>query len=274
MYNNLAMLRAFGVIAQALELDFLVVGAIARDCFLESVEGLLLPRKTLDVDIACAVKSWDEYQKLMAALVTSGNFYRDPKMSHRLRFMQNHLPLDIIPFGGVEDEQGEICWPPDFDCSMRVLGFSAALKSAVLVEKGSLCFKVINPALFALLKLQAWGSDPFRTKDLLDFYYIADNYFELIDADVRVYEPTGIDADILDDPAFDYLCGAARLIGRDTARVDCQVVQRIAEHLKSTSTYGGLVEALSQLALRSNFSLAIRTVDALFAGIDDICGGL
>lgn len=54
--------------------DYLLVGATARDMLMTHVFGLDTRRATRDVDFAIALESWDQFQALKGALVTSGDF--------------------------------------------------------------------------------------------------------------------------------------------------------------------------------------------------------
>jgi predicted nucleotidyltransferase len=44
------------------------------------------------------------------------------------------MPLDLVPFGQIEQPEGSIVWPPGGDTVMNVLGFQEAVDSAVQVE--------------------------------------------------------------------------------------------------------------------------------------------
>jgi predicted nucleotidyltransferase len=55
------------------------------------------------------------------------------------------MVIDLVPFGGVEDANSIIAWPPDRDIVMHVAGFSDALESAVQVTRDdSLTIPVTN----------------------------------------------------------------------------------------------------------------------------------
>jgi predicted nucleotidyltransferase len=44
------------------------------------------------------------------------------------------IPVDLIPFRGIESADGTFAWPPDRDIVMNVAGFEeAALESSVLI---------------------------------------------------------------------------------------------------------------------------------------------
>jgi predicted nucleotidyltransferase len=106
--------------AAAPDSDFLIVGAMARDLLLHYGYGVPITRATTDVDLAVTVGSWDEFRQLREACLESGQFTPNRRGSHRL-IHSSGVPLDFIPFGGVEREDGTIEWPDD-DAVMGVLG--------------------------------------------------------------------------------------------------------------------------------------------------------
>src|ERR1700693_3182708 len=103
------LFRAVDTVARTTGHDFLVFGATARDLVLEGVYGIKATRKTRDVDLALALRNWDEYDAVRKALVASGRFTQAARIPHRLYFGAT-LEVDIVPFGGVESPPGEIAW--------------------------------------------------------------------------------------------------------------------------------------------------------------------
>ena len=66
------------------------------------------------------------------------------------------MPVDLIPFRGVESAHGTIAWPPGRDIVMNVAGFEEALASSVLIEiEAKLTVPVASVAGLTLLKLAA-----------------------------------------------------------------------------------------------------------------------
>ncbi len=248
MENN-TQTRAIEIVSKAAKqqkIDFLLIGAYARNLFLMGKPAVPIPRWTYDVDIACQVRNWREYQALVQTLIEKYEFRRDSSQTHRLLFGKEDMPLDIIPFGGIENDKGEIFWPPDFDTSLNVRGFKAALHSADEIKTGRTKVKVIKPPLFALLKMLAYLDDNSRTKDLKDFYFVADNYLDIIDADARVYADAAPDADILEKENFDCIAAGAELIGRDCVNIDKQLSSEIAALISANNKNDKLVIALSR----------------------------
>lgn len=248
MENNTQtrMIEIVSEVAKQKKIDFLLIGAYARNLFISGKPAVPIPRWTYDVDIACQVHNWKEYQALVQTLIEKYDFRRDSSNLHRLLFGEENMPLDIIPFGDIENDKGEIFWPPDFDISLNVRGFKAALHCADEIPQGRAKVKVIKPPLFALLKLISYLSDNSRTKDLKDFYFVVNHYLDIIDTDARVYADAAPDADILEAENFDCIVAGAELIGRDCVDIDKQLSSEIAAFISSNNENDKLVIALSR----------------------------
>lgn len=94
------------------------------------------------------------------------------------------ISIDLIPFGGVSDNDEEIHWPPDDDTVMTVLGFREACAHAELVKLRSqpeLIVPVASPEGFALLKLISWSERDAttRVKDAQDILYAIHHYLKV-----------------------------------------------------------------------------------------------
>ena len=151
--------------------DFLIVGAMARDVLLHYGHGVPITRATTDIDLGVAVGSWDEFSKLREACLESDHFTSGKPGSHRL-IHRSGVPIDLIPFGGVEREDGTIEWPED-NAVMGVLGYREARATAmqVLLPDKMPVATVCLPML-AILKLMAWSERHTYTprKDASDLF--------------------------------------------------------------------------------------------------------
>jgi predicted nucleotidyltransferase len=246
-------------------IDFLLIGAYARDIFLKGTSIIATPRMTYDIDVACQVKNWKEYNSLIKILIEDYGFR--PAKGHKQRLLsEDDIPLDIVPFGEIENQNGEIAWPPDFDENMSVIGFQVAYASGNKIYIGTTKIKIIKPELFALLKIVSFIQTPSRTKDLKDFYFIADNYFEIIDADAKIYAPNGIDADILLPEDYDFTVAGAELIGRDCSRIDDQLSNQIMAMINDYNTEDQLsIDLVSTCNIKGDLSQ--RIISGLSDGI-------
>lgn len=201
----------------------LVVGAIARDLLLHYGHGVPITRATTDIDLGLAVASWDEFHQVRDAYLKSKHFSAGRPSNHRL-IHRSGVPLDLIPFGGVEREDGSIMWPED-DAVMGVLGYREARATAIEIElpDGESVATVCLPML-AILKLMAWSERHTYTprKDANDLFLILSNY--LIDENAeRLYE---VGAHLLEKVDFDYQVAGAWLAGYDAAECIASSAER------------------------------------------------
>ena len=71
---TLAVLTLVDRLARELALDYFVTGAMAKDLVLYGVFGLDTGGATLDVDLAVALDSWQQFDVVKARLVETGAF--------------------------------------------------------------------------------------------------------------------------------------------------------------------------------------------------------
>lgn len=191
---------------------FFIVGATARDLILHHFHGIDTGRKTLDVDFAFLVETWDAFTQIRLRLLGTNQFVEVPGITHRLRF--GDITVDLVPFGAIERPDRTIAWPPDGSTVMNVIGFKEALAATIpLVLPGGVNVRVVNLAGLALLKLAAWA-DRRRTqpgKDASDLALILRHYLDAGNSE-RLYSEG---ATLLGQKDFDYESAGAWLLGHD-----------------------------------------------------------
>src|SRR5258708_2900975 len=113
------VLRAIDVVARALNGNYFVAGATARDIVLTNVFGLKPGRATMDIDFGIAVASWEEFQLFKRELTAIKRFVPMRKVDQRLIYKDpdtdSEVPVDLIPFGGVTSASATVAWPPHGD---------------------------------------------------------------------------------------------------------------------------------------------------------------
>jgi len=219
--TTLAVLTLVDRIAREQKLAYFVTGATARDIVLYNVFGVNTGRLTLDVDLAVALDSWSQFDMVKERLIGTGAFTPDRGTMHRLfyreRLGQKGYPLDLLPFGGVEQRPNEIAWPPDLSIVMNVAGHREALAAAQDVEvHPGLVVRVASLPALATLKLFAWvdrgaanPKDAIDLATLLRQYGGAGNEDRLFGEEIRLLEAVGYNLDL----------ASPRLLGKDAARV-------------------------------------------------------
>lgn len=257
-------MRRVGRVADDLGLPFLVIGATARMLLLERIHGLESGRRTLDVDYGVAVGSWDDDMRLRAMLVESGDFAPDSQRSQRMHF-RNTVTVDIIPFGGVENEHAEIEWPGDDGVLLNVLGLADLLPSAIPVDVGDgLHVPIISPEGLLVSKLVAWQergkSEPGR--DVTDIGYVLRNAERIIGME-KLYEDhlsILVEADYRTGVAAAQVL-AVRLTAQLRSSVREQLQQRVdtqlhedSELVRDLRKHAGFNDASQALALLEGFA--------------------
>lgn len=226
------ILSVIAMTAAELDIQLMLVGAYSRDYWIREcgIDGNA--RKTMDVDLACWVSSWNEFNLIMDILTSCHGLRQDARIKHRL-WLRDEIYADLIPFGGIEDVNGEFAWPPNFDVTLNVLGYQAAYAEATMAQIGTASIRVISPCWLAMLKLKAYTESPERTKDLIDVYFIIDHYLEFLDEDKRLYGPEATDADVFDIEPFDTRVAGATLIVRDCNVHGYEILRNIQDKLRA-----------------------------------------
>jgi predicted nucleotidyltransferase len=177
----IAILKQVDPVARALGIEYLVTGATARDILLVGVFGLETSRGTRDVDLAVAVDGWPAFEAIRTRLVGTGAFEADRQIVHRLYHLrggQRGYPIDLIPFGGIEDSGATVAWPPDRSVVMNVAGYREVFEAAAAVEIApGFVVRVVSLPGLAILKLLAWtdrgAADP---RDAIDLAMLRRQY--------------------------------------------------------------------------------------------------
>lgn len=216
--TQLEIMRHVDQVARNLNLRYFVAGALARVILLEHVHGQRPGPATRDVDFGVTVKDWPTFQSLKNGLIETGAFEIAPGTVQRLFYVRNiHRPwIDLVPFGGIEQDGRMIAWPPDRAMIMNVAGFSEAADSAVEVEVlPGLTVAVASLPSLAVLKLITWLDrwPENRGKDAQDFFHILSRYAEAGNMD-RLYDS---EQELMARADFDPDLAGAGLLGGEAA---------------------------------------------------------
>jgi predicted nucleotidyltransferase len=242
------ILRHLNQAAVALKIDYFVTGAMARDFILVNVFGFPQGRATRDIDFGVAVEGWEQFEVLEQYLCDNGPFERQPNEVHRLRYSTGNesVPVDVIPFGGITDADGQIAWPPDKDVVMTVAGFREAQDSAIrLVIDKELTISVASLAGLTVLKLLAWMDRRAETnKDASDLYRILSLYADAGNQN-RLYES---EFALVEEAGYNLEMAGARLLGRDAATIClAETKHRIQDLLHNEALVDRLILQMSQV---------------------------
>ena len=195
----------------------LIVGAFARDLHLQYQHGITMQRQTQDIDFALAVPDWPTFESLRAQLISGERFTPWANIAHRLRH-HTGLPVDLVPFGGIELADRTIAWPPQGASVMDVFGFREALDDAQpVVLPGGIRSRTVSLAALALLKIVCWQDRHYEAprKDAHDLQMILRHYLAAGN-EPRLWSEF-IEWTQHDD--FDYERAGPRMLGRDIAQL-------------------------------------------------------
>lgn len=235
--------------ARDLAIDYFVAGAMARDIVLLNVLGFDTLRATRDIDLAVSVSGWDQFDALKTRLIDSHGFSTGNGASQRVYYAAVY-PVDLVPFGGVVEDDGNISWPPDSAIVMNVLGYNEALNTTLKVEvKPGTVIPVASLAGLAMLKVFAWIDRGHRDrKDAQDLALLLRRYADTMDAN----ELHSSDAAALDAVDYDYERAGARILGKHVRQMAApETVGELLRHLQHESTRGRLAIGMAQ-GLRSS----------------------
>jgi len=213
--TSVSILIEIEEVSTSLDIPFFVVGATASDIILEHQFDINTRRATIDIGVLIA--GWNQFETLKNELIRSTKFV--PSQQKQRLIYDDDFPLDIIPFGAIEDEDGAITWPPDHEFRMNIAGFQECFQHAVSVKLSSnpeLIVKMVSLAGLALLKLISWDDNPERrSKDAPDLFLIMRHYLDAGNLD-RLFDEG---SDIIEEDSYDYDLASARFLGRDIANI-------------------------------------------------------
>jgi predicted nucleotidyltransferase len=138
-----------------------------------------------------------------------------PSVSHKL-FHRERIPIDLIPFGGVEDAAGRIIWSAD-ESLIGVLGYREAQATGVeVLLPGGQGIRTVSLPMLAILKVIVWAERHTTQprKDASDLLLVLGNYLSDKAAEERLYNEA---PHLLEAEDFDYQVAGAWLAGRDSA---------------------------------------------------------
>jgi predicted nucleotidyltransferase len=191
--------------------DLMVVGASCRD-ILPSAFGHGFPlRGTTDVDVAIALPDWAPFEELTQSL--------EPIGTTGIRYLIRSIPVDLVPFGDVEDPTGSVT-PTRRDEDMSVFAFREVFDHASnLPLAEDLQVRIPTPAGFCALKMSAWANRSVagELRDGPDIAAAVHWYAESKIIQNRLYG-TDEGTEVLISAEMDVRLASAEVLGLDLAR--------------------------------------------------------
>jgi len=254
------------------DIQYFLAGATARD-IMDKLAGAPSQRLTMDIDLAVNINGWDVFYKITDLIVGGGKFHRNSKPMHRFIHKATNIPIDIIPYGSIENKEHEIQWPDPDSPAMSTLGFREAYESAIPIMvsiDSAVTIKIASRLGLTIMKIISWDDNRARrTRDAKDLLHIIRHY--LTDANIRrMYEDH---ADIPASNDFDFECAGARLLGRDIAGIASpKVFHYIRSIISREAVEDGenrlVIDMMSsQLNYENDFESTLRIIRALGKGL-------
>lgn len=269
----ISVLKNITDVTDELGIPFIVVGAFARDVIFEHLHGIHTARATRDIDIGVEVHSWEAF-KLLTDTMLELDHLTAAKQPHRFEVVSSAILIDIVPYGSISDEAKQICWPPDHERVMSMLGFEEAWQSALTVRISTeppLDIRIPSMAALTLLKIISWDDAyPHRSRDAEDLYFMLDNCGKTQDMQFKLYETHPY---LLEQEGFDPDLAAVRLLGQEIAQLcSSRTRHAVQDILIRESDENGELRLLRDIAkgfLNSTFEQALQLLKRLLQGMQE-----
>lgn len=153
-------------VANALDIDFFGVGALARNIWY--VENDREPRGTKDVDFGVYIPNSEVYSALKEKLIADYNYVQSESNAFCL-ISPDGIPVDFLPFGEIEN-QGKVLIDGKGLTLIQLDGFKEVFDEGIrAVNIGSQTINICTIPSVVLLKLIAFDDRPeHRVKDPMD----------------------------------------------------------------------------------------------------------
>jgi predicted nucleotidyltransferase len=217
-------------------IDFYLVGAVARDVWMTAINDIPPSRVTGDIDFAVFINDKNTYADLREYLIHVEGFIPYKGNGFVLKW-KNIIQIDLMPFGEIEAKPSNVTVEGTGLTSLNMPGFKeiydSGLPEAELEEKHR--FKFCTLPGIVLLKLLAFQERPeIRRDDIKDISKIIKHFFDMY-AD-EIYEKHN---DLFGDKDINLNWIAARVLGRDMgkiAQLNEALFLRIKKILKKNTT--------------------------------------
>ncbi len=214
-----------------------MIGAGAIQLGGDQVWRTRLSRNTLDWDFAVRVDSWEQFDLLGDHLTSSEGGFVQGGQRHRFKHVNGRGVIDIVPFGDLEQPEGEIDWGDGF--VMNTTGLEVVERNHNIQKLAGFDLHAATiPAILGLKLLAFIDRRERRTTDMDDVYAI------LLEANERAYD--GEDQDMqtrLSEQATGVLSSGQVTI----AQVGAFLIGHEVREIFSASAVESMVELLQEV---------------------------
>ena len=196
------------------DMDFYLIGALARDIQLTGKYDIEAPRATQDIDIAVLVNNQENYSRIVDDLIGQYGFEKT-NLPYRFRFTDDTV-IDVLPFGKIESAERTVILKGERVEELSVIGFQENREFTEEIEfENGLKIRVSSLGGICLLKFFAWADKPYdRKRDISDINFILSKYTEIFIDEIFKQHSDLLDLDL------DWNINLApRLLGRHIALI-------------------------------------------------------
>lgn len=171
------LFELLGEVFLANELDYYLIGAIARDYWYK--KGQLQSRISRDVDLAVLIPVKEKYQQIRDVLKATG--FTETKQNAYVLISPSGIQIDLLPFGDIEIDDAVILKGQGMT-SIKVNGFKEVYQAGTKETDMAVnyAFKAATLSSIVLLKLISYDDRPERRgKDPRDIAGIIRDFFYL-----------------------------------------------------------------------------------------------
>ncbi|NKI25261.1 hypothetical protein HCG49_01635 [Arenibacter sp. 6A1] len=198
------------------QVDFYLVGAVARDLWMTAIHQIPPSRITRDIDFAIFIEDKGVFENLKQYLVEIEHF-QPSKENNFVLLWQGRMQIDLLPFGSIVDKNVKVNFEGTGLTSLNMPGFKEIYDSGLpeVELEGEHRFKFCSLPGIIILKLIAWEDRPeIRRDDLKDILSILSHFFNMYTDQIYEYH-----SDLFGYDDFGLNLIAARVMGREMKKI-------------------------------------------------------
>ena len=196
------------------KIDFYLIGAVARDVWMNGINNIAPKRTTGDIDFAVFISKIGVYENLIEYLIENESF-QPYKGNAYVLIWNNSIEVDLLPFGAIENENAKLSGLGLANINFQ--GFTEVYEIGLptIDLEGKNQFKFCTLPGIVLLKLIAWDDRPeARRDDIKDICDILNHFFSMYDNEIWEYH-----SDLFSAEKVDLKHISARVMGREMSKI-------------------------------------------------------
>ena len=201
---------------QKFDIDFYLVGAVARDVWMNAINNIDPRRTTDDIDFAVLINDKGTYEALQEYLIQKEGFHPYKGNSFVL-IWKDKSEVDLLPFSLIESENAMVNTSGLGLTNISLQGFTEIYEEGLpqleLAEKHQ--FKFCTLPGIVLLKMIAWDDRPEKRRDdIKDISDILNHFFDMNDREIYDHHN-----DLFIEEEAELIHIAARVLGREMSKI-------------------------------------------------------